>query len=64
MIEFIGLRAKTYAEVDTEGGAGGGERRPLPFPLPIFCSHLFFLNHFEELQTVLFKVELIINNAP
>ena len=26
--------------------------------LPIFC------NHFEELQTVLFEVELIINNAP
>ena len=26
--------------------------------LPIFC------NHFEELQTVLFEVELVINNAP
>ena len=31
--------------------------------LPIFCNHLFFCNHFEELQTVLFEVELIINNA-
>ena len=33
----------------------------------IFCSHLlvvFFCSHFEELQTVLFEVELIINNAP
>ena len=30
---------------------------PIP-PRPIFC------NHFEELQTVLFEVELIINNAP
>ena len=27
------------------------------------CS-LLFCNHFEELQTVLFEVELIINNAP
>ena len=27
------------------------------------CNQLFFLNHFQELQTVLFKVELIINNA-
>ena len=32
--------------------------------LPFFCNHYFFYNHFEELQTVLFKVELIINNAP
>ena len=32
--------------------------------LAIFYSHLFFCNHFEELQTVLFEVELIINNAP
>ena len=23
---------------------------------PIFCNHLFFCNHFEELQTVLFEV--------
>ena len=32
--------------------------------LSIFCSHLLFSNHFEELQTVLFEIELIINNAP
>ena len=25
---------------------------------------LVFCNHFEELQTMLFEVELIINNAP
>ena len=31
--------------------------------LPIFCSHLIFCNYFEELQTVLFEVERIINNA-
>ena len=32
-------------------------RAPPPHPS-------FFCNHFEELQTVLFEVELIINNAP
>ena len=32
--------------------------------LPIFCNDLLFCNHFEELQTVLFEVELIISNAP
>ena len=32
---------------------------------PLFCcNHLFFYNHFEELQTVLIEVELIINNKP
>ena len=42
-----------------------GVRAPPP-PSPIFCNNLlsFFCNHFEELQTVLFKVELIIKNAP
>ena len=34
------------------------------FARPIFCNHLFFCNYFEELQTVLFEIELIINNAP
>ena len=29
-----------------------------------FCKHLVFWKHFKELQTVLFEVELIINNAP
>ena len=36
-------------------------RRALPLFLAITC---FFLKHFEELQTVLFEVELIINNKP
>ena len=27
-------------------------------------NHLLFCNHFEELQTLLFEAELIINNAP
>ena len=44
-----------YAEVDLEEGRG----RP-----PFFRNHLFFCNHFEDLQTVLIKVKLIINNAP
>ena len=35
-----------------QGGAGGTR------------SLLIFCNHFEELETVLFEVELIINNAP
>ena len=29
-----------------------------------FCNHCFFCDHFEELQTALIKVKLIINNAP
>ena len=32
--------------------------------VPLFCNHLFFCDCFEELQTVLIKVKLIINNAP
>ena len=31
---------------------------------PFFCNHFFFCGHFEELQTVLTEVTLIINNAP
>ena len=34
-------------------------------PFFFICNHLgFFCGPFEELQTVLFEVELIINNAP
>ena len=47
-------------EADLDGGTCGAPRPPLPF----FCNHLFFCDHFEELQTVLIKVKLIINNAP
>ena len=36
-----------------------------PSPSPrFFCITCFFCNHFEELQTVLFKVEFIINIKP
>lgn len=30
---------------------------------PFFCNHLSFWDHFEELQTVLIEVKLIINNV-
>ena len=48
----------------------GRGRTPSPLPpLFFFLQSLavvvgFFCNHFEELQTVLFEVELITNNAP
>ena len=42
-----------------EGGGGEGGVGSASF----FCNRLFFWNHFEELQTVLFEVELVINNA-
>ena len=38
-----------------------GVRPSLPLIYVITC---FFCNHFEEVQTVLFEVELIINKAP
>ena len=49
---------KSYAKYQRriQGRARGA--RALPF----FCFHLFFCDHFKELQTVLFEVELIIND--
>ena len=38
------IELRLFAEVDLEGGARGAR--------PVFCNHLFFCNHFEELQTV------------
>ena len=52
---FIILRGRLK-----EGGGGRAEAAPFLF----FAITCFFCNHFEELQTVLFEVELIINNAP
>ena len=52
------------------GGARGALPPPPPLrpphpPPPIFLQSLnFFCNHFEELQTELLEVELIVNNAP
>ena len=51
------LRCQIFMQGRILGVARGGAS------LPIFCNHLFFCNHFEELQTVLFEVELSINNA-
>ena len=49
----------------TEANSGKGGVREAPPLLPYFLQPLiFFWNYFEELQTVLFEVELIINNAP
>ena len=35
-----------------------------PLPPPFISNHLFFFVNFEELETVLIEVKLIINNAP
>ena len=48
------------AEADLRRGTGGA----CPPSPPYFLESHVFCNHFEELQTVLFEVELIINNAP
>ena len=41
-----------------------GEGGASPPPPPYFLQSLVFCNQFEELQTMLIEVELIINNAP
>ena len=47
--------------MDSGSGAGGAP----PPPFRYFLQSLnFFCNHFEELQTELLEVELIVNNAP
>ena len=54
-------------ETDSGAGAGGaGSPSPLiPPPPPLFFAMTcIFCNHFGQLQTVLFEVKLIINNAP
>ena len=48
-----------FSEAYLEDGAGGGAR---PLFFAITCC--FFCDHFEELQTVLIQVKLIVNNAP
>ena len=45
-----------FSEADLEDGAGGA--RPL-----FFAITCFLCDHFEELQTVLIQVKLIINNV-
>ena len=52
------------AEVDLEGNADGAPLPPPPPPpSPFFCNHLFFCDYFEELQTVLIKAKLIIDDT-
>ena len=46
-----------FAELDLEGEMGGARH-------PYFLQSLVFCNPFEQLQTVLFEVELIIDNTP
>ena len=48
-----------WSEADLRGGVGGASP-------PFFLESLvvFFWNYFEEQRTVLFEVELIMNNAP
>ena len=56
----INLYAKIFlAEADLRRRGGGGGGVP-----PYFLQSLILCNHFEELQTMLFEVELITNNAP
>ena len=45
-----------------QGGRGGGGRAPLFLRSLIII--IIICNYFEELQTVLFEVELIINYEP
>ena len=45
-------------EPEADSGDGAGAHAPL-----FLQSLVFFFNHFEGLQTVLFEVELIINNV-
>ena len=50
--------------ITSRGGFKGGRDDAGAHTLLFLQSLGFFCNHFEELQTVLFEVELIINNAP
>ena len=59
---FFGLQ-----DIRSKGGfrVGRGGRAPSPPSTPLFFAiTCVFCNHFEELQTVLIEVELVINNAP
>ena len=49
---------------EADSGGGAGEAPPLFLQSLVFFCCFFFCSHFEELQTVSFEVELIINNAP
>ena len=62
---WITTPSKTYSasyprQRRVQGRERGGHGGPAP---PIFRRYLFILNSSEELQTLLFQVELVINNA-
>ena len=50
------------SEADSEGNHSTPPP-PYPYPTFFFAVTFFFPNHFEALKTVLFEVELIINDA-
>ena len=52
----MSLEISPYSEADLRGEGGRGA-------WAVRAPHIF-CNHFEELQTMLFEFELIINNAP
>ena len=54
-----GISETDNAKVDKRGGFRGGTPPP-----PIFCNHLFFYAITLKNYMLLFKVELIIKNAP
>ena len=57
-LTFFQIYLLSFTEADSEGVADGA-----PPPPPVFFAITCFFNHFEELQNMLFEVELIINNA-
>ena len=59
--DHITRKYRVPVHQDQSGFRGGRGGHALPLFFGITC---FYCNHFEELQTVLFEVELIINNAP
>ena len=72
-IFFFTIKINKYQNIKTSNwngknsfGIKGGFREGSGgcTPPPFFGITCFSCNHFEELQTVLFEVELIINNTP
>ena len=58
------IKIEAMSEADLDGARRPPSPPPPSSPPFFFCNHLFFCNSFEELQTVLIEVKLIINNAP